>query len=54
MESDSNDGYEDRRSNKEFLNYYILEVSWARALANDPNLTNSKETDMIYITAKAR
>ncbi len=34
------------RSDKEFLNYYVLHIDW------DENVVNDKETDLIYITAQ--
>lgn len=40
-------------NNKEFCNYFIIEVSWENAVANDANYDNSNETDIIYITAKS-
>ena len=56
--SDNNPEKDERVPNKEFLNYYILEVSWDKALKkaqeNNETLSNSKETDIIYITAKAK
>ena len=36
-----------RTEDKKFLNFYILEVSW-----NAGDVTNDKETDIIYITAQ--
>ncbi len=38
--------YDDDQAERSFRNYYILEVSWG----ND--VTNDKETDLIYLTAQ--
>ena len=34
-------------NNKELCNYFIIEVSWENAVANDANYDNSNETDII-------
>lgn len=36
-----------KKEDKKFLNFYILEVSW-----NAGDVTNDKETDIVYITAQ--
>ena len=41
-----NDYLGETGKDKEFLNYFILHVEW------DENVTNDKETDIIYITAQ--
>jgi hypothetical protein len=48
-ESDTNSEYSYMLLNDEnsFLQYYVLEVSWA-----GENITNDGETDIIYITTK--
>jgi len=46
--SDGNRKYNEAvGSEKAFLNYYVLRISWA-----ENSVTNDKETDMIYITAQ--
>lgn len=41
-------GFENQKENGYYVNYYILNISW-----DGLNLTNNKETDMIYLMAES-